>query len=128
MVNETSRSTAIFCSPLMYSLVTSRAISMNEFSIWPGLHKRPVILAAVLACIAACGSDGNVDSARNSRETKDNMSVPKGVQSAAAADSTRGAGSTRGSVRTPVVLFFGTSLTAGYGLDPEQAFPSLIEK
>jgi Lysophospholipase L1 and related esterases len=27
-----------------------------------------------------------------------------------------------------VVLFFGTSLTAGLGLDPEQAFPSLIEK
>jgi acyl-CoA thioesterase-1 len=27
-----------------------------------------------------------------------------------------------------VVLFFGTSLTAGYGLDPEQAFPALIEK
>lgn len=31
-------------------------------------------------------------------------------------------------VRTPVVLFFGTSLTAGYGLAPEQAFPALIEK
>ncbi|HEY0529555.1 MAG TPA: arylesterase [Gemmatimonadaceae bacterium] len=30
--------------------------------------------------------------------------------------------------RAPVVLFFGTSLTAGYGLSPEQAFPSLIEK
>jgi acyl-CoA thioesterase-1 len=27
-----------------------------------------------------------------------------------------------------VVLFFGTSLTAGLGLDAEQAFPSLIEK
>jgi len=27
-----------------------------------------------------------------------------------------------------VVLFFGTSLTAGYGLSPEQAFPSLVEK
>jgi acyl-CoA thioesterase-1 len=27
-----------------------------------------------------------------------------------------------------VVLFFGTSLTAGLGLDPEQAFPSLIEQ
>jgi acyl-CoA thioesterase-1 len=26
------------------------------------------------------------------------------------------------------VLFFGTSLTAGYGLEPEQAFPALIEK
>ena len=32
------------------------------------------------------------------------------------------------SVRKPVVLFFGTSLTAGYGLSPDQAFPSLIEK
>jgi acyl-CoA thioesterase-1 len=28
----------------------------------------------------------------------------------------------------PVVLFFGTSLTAGYGLAPDQAFPALIEK
>ncbi len=27
-----------------------------------------------------------------------------------------------------VILFFGDSLTAGYGLDPEMAFPSLIEK
>ena len=32
------------------------------------------------------------------------------------------------SARAPVVLFFGTSLTAGYGLAPEQAFPVLIEK
>ena len=32
------------------------------------------------------------------------------------------------SIRKPVVLFFGTSLTAGYGLSPEQAFPALIEK
>ena len=42
-------------------------------------------------------------------------------------DSTQGA-STGKSVRTPVVLFFGTSLTAGYGLNPDQAFPALIEK
>lgn len=28
---------------------------------------------------------------------------------------------------TPTILFFGNSLTAGYGLDPEQSFPSLIE-
>jgi acyl-CoA thioesterase-1 len=50
------------------------------------------------------------------------MSVANGAESARAVD-----GST-GSIRTPVVLFFGTSLTAGLGLDPEQAFPSLIEK
>ena len=30
--------------------------------------------------------------------------------------------------RTPVVVFFGTSLTAGYGLNPDQAFPALIEE
>ena len=50
------------------------------------------------------------------------MSVAKGAESAAASDSGVS------SIRTPVVLFFGTSLTAGLGLDPEQAFPALIEK
>lgn len=28
----------------------------------------------------------------------------------------------------PVILFVGTSLTAGYGLDPDQAFPALLQK
>jgi len=28
----------------------------------------------------------------------------------------------------PVVLFVGTSLTAGYGLDPEEAYPALIQR
>jgi acyl-CoA thioesterase-1 len=95
---------------------------MNEVVFWPARHRRRVILVAALACIAACGSDGNVDSARKSRETKNNMSVAQGTGSAPAPDS--GAKS----IRTPVVLFFGTSLTAGLGLDPEQAYPSLIEK
>ena len=30
--------------------------------------------------------------------------------------------------QAPTVLFFGTSLTAGYGLQPEQAFPAVIQK
>ncbi len=30
--------------------------------------------------------------------------------------------------RGPTILFFGTSLTAGYGLQPEQAYPAVIEK
>jgi acyl-CoA thioesterase-1 len=51
------------------------------------------------------------------------MTAVKGSEGSAAA-----AGASSASARTPVVLFFGTSLTAGYGLDPEQAFPSLIEK
>jgi acyl-CoA thioesterase-1 len=28
----------------------------------------------------------------------------------------------------PVILFVGTSLTAGYGLDPDQAFPALVQE
>jgi len=51
------------------------------------------------------------------------MSVERGTASA-----TESADSASKTVRTPVVLFFGTSLTAGYGLAPEQAFPALIEK
>jgi len=30
--------------------------------------------------------------------------------------------------KTKTILFFGNSLTAGYGLDPSQAFPALIQK
>ena len=32
------------------------------------------------------------------------------------------------SAAAPTVVFFGTSLTAGLGLDPEQAYPALVEK
>jgi len=78
------------------------------------------VFASIVAC-GAGGADGNTASAKNSRETKDNMSIAKSADSSTAARSAA-------ALRTPVVLFFGTSLTAGYGLDPEQAFPSLIEK
>ncbi len=82
-----------------------------------------VCLVAGLACVAACGSDDRTGSGRNLSETKDNMTIAKG---SAAGETTTAA--TVESVRKPVVLFFGTSLTAGLGLDPEQAFPLLIEK
>lgn len=81
------------------------------------------LIVAALCVVSACGSGGNVDNSGNVAEAKNNMSVAKANQDSAA---TAAAPST--SVRTPVVLFFGTSLTAGLGLDPEQAFPSLIEK
>src|SRR5207253_7644303 len=81
-----------------------------------------VVSVAALAGIVACGAAANTGSARNSRETKNNMSISKSAESSTAASRPVTA------IRTPVVLFFGTSLTAGYGLDPEQAFPSLIEK
>jgi acyl-CoA thioesterase-1 len=52
------------------------------------------------------------------------MSIAKG----SAGTLTAGATTTARTGTNPVVLFFGTSLTAGLGLDPEQAFPALIEK
>ena len=48
------------------------------------------------------------------------MTVVKGAADTAARSSK--------AVRRPVVLFFGTSLTAGAGLEPEEAFPALVEK
>jgi len=95
---------------------------MNEVVGW-ARYRRSAMLLAALACVVGCGSSGNLDNAKNSRETKDNMSIAKGAEwSTAAVDSVAE------SIRIPVVLFFGTSLTAGYGLDPQQAFPSLIEQ
>jgi acyl-CoA thioesterase I len=94
---------------------------MNEVVAWVR-YWRSEILVAALALVVACGSNGNMDGARNSAETKNNMSVAKRAEATAAESSVAE------SIRIPVVLFFGTSLTAGYGLDPQQAFPSLIEQ
>ena len=41
---------------------------------------------------------------------------------------TPGAPATTLADRRPVVLFVGTSLTAGYGLDPDEAFPALVQR
>jgi acyl-CoA thioesterase I len=82
------------------------------------------VLTAVV--VLGCGTGDTGESGSNAAVAKNNMSVPKqrgseGSTAAASVVSTAAAAK-------PVVLFFGTSLTAGYGLDPAQAFPSLIEK
>jgi acyl-CoA thioesterase-1 len=83
---------------------------------------RAVFLAA-LGLATACGSGKDVNNSNDVAEAKNNMSVVQGREDSAAAAvaGPRPAGK-------PVVLFFGTSLTAGLGLDAAQAFPSLIEK
>jgi acyl-CoA thioesterase-1 len=80
-------------------------------------------LAAGFAGVVACSSDERMDAGRKSGETKDNMSNAKAAQT-----SPDSAASESSALRNPVVVFFGTSLTAGYGLEPDQAFPALIEK
>jgi acyl-CoA thioesterase I len=83
-----------------------------------------VCLVAGVAGAVACSSDGRTESSRNPEETKNNTSIAV----RAGETLTAGPTSSPGVVRNPVVLFFGTSLTAGLGLDPERAFPALIEK
>ena len=82
------------------------------------------LFLGVLGPAVACTSGKGVDNSKDVGEAKNNMSVAKGGEASAATAALAGSAS----IRKPVVLFFGTSLTAGYGLDPEQAFPSLIEK
>jgi len=82
------------------------------------MSARVVVKWATLAVLAAaCSRDG-------SRQEK------AGVR-----DSGRGASDSSSSVaRTPAkdarktILFVGTSLTAGYGIDPQQAYPALIQR
>jgi acyl-CoA thioesterase-1 len=88
-----------------------------------GAERRILVAALLVATACGSGGGGNVDNSSSVAEAKNNMSVAK-----ARADSAPASAGPSTSVRTPVVLFFGTSLTAGYGLDPEQAFPALIEK
>jgi acyl-CoA thioesterase I len=82
--------------------------------------------ACMVLLIASFGCSGGekAQGASNGSDAKNNMSAEKGSVNSATASSTLAAAR----ADTPVVLFFGTSLTAGYGLDPEQAFPALIEK
>ena len=83
--------------------------------------------------LVACGSGSaaNVQNGNGTGVSKNNMAASKSsaVRSETVATEVSGADASRTGTgtRTPVVLFFGTSLTAGYGLNPDQAFPALIE-
>ncbi|RZL46147.1 MAG: arylesterase [Pedobacter sp.] len=68
------------------------------------LRKR-IVGIIVLAClIAACGNSKNDNNKAESDKNK-----------------------TEKTTGTKNILFFGTSLTAGYGLDPSEAYPELIQ-
>lgn len=69
--------------------------------------KRFAQLGVLLTFIAACGNN------QNPKQTRENNAAIK--------DST----STNKTTKT--IVFFGNSLTAGYGIEPSQAFPALIQ-
>src|SRR5215212_5023700 len=105
IVNETLRRTAISRSPLLYSRVTSCAMSIDI---------RWVALLAALGCSEA--EKSNVaERAAVSPQSTQKAAIPA-EDSADSVDS------------AVTVLFFGTSLTAGYGLDAGLDFPTMIAK
>jgi acyl-CoA thioesterase-1 len=77
-----------------------------------------VLLGAVVACQPERNMDGATDAKRASADT-----APAAGSSIASNGETAVKDSVSGKVS---VLFFGTSLTAGYGLDPSQAFPVMV--
>ena len=63
------------------------------------------------AAALACGQGRNIATAGRDSVKSDTTSSASSLSS-----------------RAPTVVFFGTSLTAGPGLEPEQAYPALVEK
>ncbi len=71
-----------------------------------------MIAAGAAVVLLACAKDGSRSQASGG----------------AVADSTAPVREARpGGARTPLIVFVGTSLTAGLGLDPSEAFPALIQ-
>lgn len=76
-----------------------------------------------MAASVACSPERNIDDAGNqARVTRD----APADSSSGSSERPRATDNTSGERGKVTVLFFGTSLTAGYGLDPAVAFPNLI--
>jgi acyl-CoA thioesterase I len=80
-----------------------------------------VMLATCVACRPGRNMDGVTDSGRSGAQGAGNA-----TQAAAGTGSNEEAARRDSATAKVTVLFFGTSLTAGLGLDPSQAFPALI--
>ncbi|WP_131535941.1 arylesterase [Pedobacter nototheniae] len=72
------------------------------------LRKRLMGLIVLTVFFASCGNQQN--------KTNNDKTLDSADRSGAKSD-----------VKTKNILFFGTSLTAGYGLDPSEAYPALIQ-
>ena len=73
-----------------------------------------VVIACALLC-TGCAEAGSGDAEGAKRATPSTQSTENTAEPSSAGDKI-------------TVLFFGTSLTAGYGLDPTVAFPKLVEQ
>src|SRR5262245_6282635 len=113
----TSRRTVNRFSPLRYSLDKSRATSMNGSVKREAMRrKRALTVALLTTVIAACS--------RRSEAARTPESATASVESTTTARSA----ASRESASRATVLFAGTSLTAGLGLEPDSAYPMLIQR
>jgi acyl-CoA thioesterase-1 len=88
---------------------------------------RVALPALALACIAACGASGPRDAAQPPPPTSVATLSPDPEPDRAPGPSP--AARLQAAVdERPRILFLGTSLTAGLGLDPGQAYPALIQR
>jgi acyl-CoA thioesterase-1 len=72
---------------------------------------RYLILIVLTVFTAGCGNNNHQTSNPDKGEAKDTTPAPKAPEASA-----------------KNILFFGTSLTAGLGVDPEEAYPALIQE
>ncbi len=72
----------------------------------PETIKRTIIVAALILLFSACNSNKKPADNNHVNTAKDSVAVAK----------------------KKTIVFFGNSLTAGYGLAPTQAFPAIIQK
>ena len=71
-----------------------------------------ILIGVAIAVLAACAD-------RAAEKLPDREAKPEGTRSSRPAHS---------AAERPAVLFLGTSLTAGYGLDPDSAYPAVLQR
>ena len=65
-----------------------------------------IIIFGIIILLTGCGDNKKSESSNQNKPANENVTV----------------------IKKKTIVFFGNSLTAGYGLSPEQAFPALIQK
>jgi len=86
-----------------------------------------IFIVGLLGAVLACQPGQDVDApASGAREQ--NVETAGQIQRAESPGDDGGSGTASTTAGKVTVLFFGTSLTAGFGLDPSQAFPNLISR
>jgi acyl-CoA thioesterase-1 len=107
--------------PLRQALVSFRAVSMAR--VIP-----PFVLcvaAALTACAADKGTSGQADARKRGRVGERTDPTGRAAPGAVAGGRPRAPDAAD---ERPVVLFLGTSLTAGLGLDPDEAYPARVQE